>query len=105
MTYTQPEIGSWFENVDSSLLFEVVAVDELHNTIEVQYADGTLDEFDRQQWREMDLVPAAEPEDANAAYGLTVDDQSPDARGFSVPEDSNPLDRIEGESFEGTDES
>lgn len=102
MTQKRPEIGSWFENIDGGLLFEVVAVDD---TIEVQYADGTLDEFDWEQWREMPLVPAAEPEDANAAFGLTVDDQSPNARGFSVPEDTNPLDYVEGEPFEGTDES
>lgn len=105
MAHLQPDIGSWFENIDSGELFEVVAIDELHQTIEVQYLDGTLDEFELDQWQGLPVIDAVPPEDANIAYGMTVQEQDPNAIGGDIPERGNPLDTVEGESFSGTDES
>ncbi len=105
MTHLQPDIGSWFEDIDSGQLFEVVAIDELHQTVEVQYLDGTLDEFDLFQWHSLPFVVAAPPEDANVAYGMTALEQDPNAVGGEIVERGNPLDTMEGESFIGTDES
>lgn len=106
MSRLSAEIGSWFEDIESGQLFEVVALDELHNTIEIQYLDGSLDGLDGETWGQMALVPAAAPEDANAAYELGSEEESPD--NGPAPGSGNPLDRLEqfdSGSFTGTDET
>ncbi|WP_323844066.1 DUF6763 family protein [Microbulbifer magnicolonia] len=103
MAHLQPEIGNWFEDLDSGQLFEVVAIDELQQTVEVQYLDGTLDEFELDHWQSLPVIGAAPPEDANIAYGLSVTEQDSSASGVDFY--LNPLDTVEGESFIGTDES
>lgn len=108
MSQTQPDIGNWLENIDDGTLFEVVAIDDVERTVEVQHLDGTLDEFDLDQWHSLPLVAAAPPEDANIAYGLAVIEQNPHAGDNSTLDSGNPfdsLDALEGESFAGTDES
>lgn len=104
MTQMAPDIGNWFEDLESGEVFEVVALDEFHQTVEVQYLDGTVDEMDREYWISRSLAPAAAPEDAHAAYGQTAREQDPDSAG-SNPELLSPLDNLEGESFAGTDEN
>ena len=44
-----PEIGSWYRDIENCL-FEVVALDDSEDTIEVQYADGDVTEYDRESW-------------------------------------------------------
>jgi len=104
MAHLQPDIGNWFEDIESGQLFEVVAIDELHQTVEVQYLDGTLDEFDLDQWHGLPVIGAAPPEDANIAYGMSALEQDPNTREIDLAAGS-PLDTLEGESFIGTDES
>ncbi|WP_193164070.1 DUF6763 family protein [Microbulbifer hainanensis] len=100
-----PDIGNWFENIEDGALFEIVAIDEFAHTVEVQYLDGTLDEFEMSQWHSLPIVDAAPPEDANIAYGMTAVEQSPDSNGNTAIGRGNPLDNLEGENFAGTDES
>ncbi|MBB5210570.1 DUF6763 family protein [Microbulbifer hydrolyticus] len=108
MARIAPEIGSWFENFDSGDLFEVVAVDHPGRTIEIQYLDGTLGEIDFQSWPRMPVIGAAEPEDANAGYGTLAEEmQDAEDGGYRSPILSpaqSAIDRLEGESFPGTDE-
>ncbi|GAA5523484.1 hypothetical protein Maes01_00029 [Microbulbifer aestuariivivens] len=104
MTQMTPDIGSWFEDVDSGEVFEVVAIDEFQQTIEVQYLDGTVGEIEPGDWISRSLAAAAAPEDANAAYGLTAREQDPDSDAPG-PDFMSQLDSLEGESFAGTDES
>ncbi|SDK23068.1 DUF6763 family protein [Microbulbifer yueqingensis] len=105
MANSHPDIGNWFEMIESGQLFEVVAIDDLHKTVEIQYLDGMLDELDLEQWLTLPLVPAAPPEDANVAYGMTAREHSPASSETPLPEQLNPLDSLEGETFSGTDES
>ncbi|WP_237056013.1 DUF6763 family protein [Microbulbifer sediminum] len=105
MAHSHPDIGNWFEMIDSGQLFEVVALDDLHRTVEIQYLDGTLDELDMEQWQSLPLATAAPPEDANIAYGMTAREHSPSSSDATLPDQQNPLDYLEGESFSGTDES
>lgn len=102
MAQLQPDIGNWFENIEDGTLFEVVAIDDFERTVEVQYLDGTVDEFDLDHWQTLPVVDAPAPEDANAAYGLTARELAPDTGQMDF---NNPLDTIEGDSFGGTDES
>ncbi|WP_250462531.1 DUF6763 family protein [Microbulbifer litoralis] len=102
MAQLQPDIGNWFENIEDGDLFEVVAVDDLERTVEIQYLDGTVDEYDLDQWQNLPIAGAAPPEDANIAYGLSARELAPDTGQLDF---NNPLDTIEGEHFDGTDES
>ena len=50
MNTQRPGIGEWYRLSGGELL-EVVAFDAGDGTIEVQYFDGTVEEFDIDDWR------------------------------------------------------
>ncbi|HEY8384811.1 MAG TPA: DUF6763 family protein, partial [Porticoccaceae bacterium] len=58
-----PLVNTWYQDAVEDVLFEVVAVDEAAGTIEVQYEDGSVDEFDFDTWGLMVVLPAEAPED------------------------------------------
>lgn len=60
---TDPIVGNWYEHLDKGQLFRVIAIDELNETVEIQYFDGDLEELDLDDWLELDIEPAEEPED------------------------------------------
>jgi len=62
---TEPVIGQWYEDIQKRR-FEVVAVDE--DAVEIQYYDGDVEEVDLESWYQMNIVPAAEPNDATGPY-------------------------------------
>lgn len=45
---SEPEIGLWYRDIQNRL-FEVVAI-EGEDSIEVQYYDGDVSEYDRESW-------------------------------------------------------
>lgn len=109
MARIAPEIGSWFENFDTGDLFEVVAVDYQAHSIEIQYLDGTVGEIEFDSWPKLPVIGAAPPEDANAGYGSLAEEmQDAEDGGYRSPVLSpaqNTIDKLEGDSFAGTDES
>lgn len=108
MARIAPEIGSWFENFESGDLFEVVAIDQASRTIEIQYFDGSLGEIEFYSWPKTPIIGAAAPEDANAGYGTLAEEMNDEEdSGFRSPIFSpaqSAIDRMEGESFPGTEE-
>ncbi len=70
-----PTVGSWHQDLETGYVFEVVAVDDATGTIEIQFIDGEVDEYDLESWSELQLVPAAEPEDWCAAYEMNREDR------------------------------
>ena len=92
MTLERPAIGQWYKEVESGALFEVVAHDDGDGTIEVQYLDGEIAEFDTETWGELTLVPAVEPEDWRTPYELSdedgVDPDLPQHPGWGNPVNS-----------------
>lgn len=101
-----PSIGSWFQDIGTSQLFEVVAIDEDGGTIDVQYEDGDIDEYELESWGQLSLVPAAAPEDANAGYGYgaSYSDSWEDNPEYNTNSYSNPLEMIEPDSFTDFDD-
>jgi hypothetical protein len=73
-------VGAWYQTADGEYL-EVVALDPEEGTIEVQFYDGNLAEYDEGTWdRELELRRAAPPEDwadpldiGNDDYGVDLD--------------------------------
>ncbi len=64
-TDIEPVIGNWYKTDDEST-FEVIAVDE--DSIEVQYFDGGIEEFDGAAWKEMALEEIEAPEDWSGPF-------------------------------------
>jgi hypothetical protein len=65
----EPIVGDWYRS--HGQLFEVVATDEAERLIEIQHADGSLEELDLDDWliraRAGSLATAEPPEDAGLA--------------------------------------
>lgn len=99
----EPVIGEWYQTADTGDYFEVVAIDDSAGTIEIQYADGAISEFDEDAWAELRLLPASPPEDPFAAFEAdTLDDwRSGDNEG-SGPTPS--IDDLASEDFDDPDE-
>lgn len=97
-----PTPGQWYQDVTSSDLFEVVAIDEKNLTIEIQYSGGDIDEIDLESWGMSNYLPAAAPEDGNAGYGFSAEEHWQDDT-FSGNY-GNPLEYIEPDLFQGFDE-
>lgn len=71
MHILDPIIGAWYKDRDTNTLFEVVAWDAAAETIEAQYLDGEITEYDLDTWRQMPLEKAEAPEDWRTSYELS----------------------------------
>ena len=87
MNTAVPVIGAWYQNLEGDTL-EVVAYDSDEGTIEVQFYDGTVEEYDTETWEELAMQHAEPPEDWSGSLDLSRDDYGVD------------LDRPAGESHE-----
>lgn len=98
-----PLIGSWYKDTDTNQRFEVVALDEKQKTIEVQYFDGDISEFDIASWGALSITEIQTPEEAYGGYdGLSSFGEE---TGFSDSFNQiSPIDMIEPDSFSGFDD-
>ena len=60
---TDPIIDQWYHYPQKAQKFMVTATDDDAETIEIQYFDGTIDEFEFTTWYAMEVEPVAAPED------------------------------------------
>jgi|SRR6185295_6903659 len=97
-------IGSWYEDLQTGAQFKVVAVDDDTQTIETQMLEGEICEYEFDNWMHMTLRAMDEPEDWRNSYELADEDaRDPDTP--IIPDDfSNPLDTIEPDIMQGTDD-
>ena len=72
MSTQQPGIGDWYR-LRGGELFEVVAVDEVDETVEVQYFDGTLEEFELDDWHSQCASGAIQDADPPDDWSGSVD--------------------------------
>ncbi|MCC6301354.1 MAG: hypothetical protein IT489_00955 [Gammaproteobacteria bacterium] len=63
-------IGNWYRTAEGRL-FEVVSRDT--DTIEVQYDDGDLEEFDQETWS--DIRPILSPPPASAPFPFDLENE------------------------------
>ena len=104
MKMLSPVTGGWYKDLQSNALFEVVDWDPSSLTIETQYLDGEVSEYDLDAWREMTLQKAEAPEDWRSAFELDDEDMlDPDLP--MHPEDwSNPVNSIEPDAMYGVED-
>jgi hypothetical protein len=73
MNAPHPEVGDWYRHTGGEM-FEVVAIDEDDETIEVQHFDGTIEEIDfdswEAQWQEKLFEAAEAPEDWSGSVDM-----------------------------------
>jgi len=58
-----PVIGQWYHYPQKAQKFQITAIDDAAATIEIQYFDGSIDEFEFNTWYAMEVEPVAAPED------------------------------------------
>jgi len=96
-----PLVGTWFLELETNQRFEIVAIDDKQRTIEVQYYDGDVGEFDIESWGALNII---ETETPDAAYS-SADSNSPFADDvLHMDSYTNPLESIEPDTFHGFDD-
>ena len=94
MPLPAPNIGEWFETPNREL-FEVIAIDNDEETIEIQYFDGTLEELDFDAWEESEYIAAEPPEDYSGSLDIEKEDYGVDLERPGKGEWSDPLDYLD----------
>ena len=89
-------IGDWFMTVGGVKL-EIVAYDPDEGVVEVQFYDGTIEEYDLEDWEELEAKPVAPPEDWAGSYDLSKDDYGVDLDHPAGQNQPNPLDHLDEE--------
>lgn len=77
MNFVKPIVGQWYRE-GTNELFEVVAIDDADETIEVQYFDGTVAEMDFDAWNEQLREETLESVDAPEDWSGSVDVEAED---------------------------
>ncbi len=94
MTAPPPIIGSWYQLPEGDL-FEVVAWDPQEQTVEIQFYDGTIDEYDVESWSQLGIHPAEPPEDWSGSLDVVSEDYGVDLDRPAGDSRHNPLDDID----------
>ena len=81
-TIANPVVGDWYLDLETHLSFKVVGLDELEDSIEVQYLNGDVGDYDLENWYASPFEPIEAPEDWSAPY----DEIEPDDLGYSDPD-------------------
>lgn len=81
-TTANPVLGNWYQDLETELSFRVVAIDETEDSIEVQYFNGDVGEFDFETWFASPFEPIEAPEDWSAPF----DEIAPDDLGYTDPD-------------------
>lgn len=81
-TITDPVIESWYKDIENNLTFKVVAIEGDNESMNVQYLNGEIGEYDKDSWYNSTFDYIEAPEDWSAPYGnLETDDL-----GYSDPD-------------------
>lgn len=85
MSDADPIIGNWYRNQETGNDFEVVALDEDAQTVEIQYFDGELEELDLEIWYDLPIDPIEAPEDWSGPF----DEMEKDDLGYDVDDEED----------------
>ena len=58
----EPEAGQWYEDLDREETFRVMSLDPDEGLVRIQWLDGEIEDLDLDEWNELDLELAEEPE-------------------------------------------
>ncbi len=96
---SSPLIGQWYHYPEKSQKFMVTAIEDASGTVEIQYFDGTIGEFDLTDWASLHAEGVAEPEDWTGPMDdIEADDLTPIGTEMSDEDWEAPYDE-EGEKL------
>ena len=95
MESPHPIVGEWYRH-NSATILEVVAFDRDDGTIEVQYFDGTVEEFDLESWNQLYVEEIEAPEDWSGSMDIEPEDFKIGIEETPTQEWSSPLDFFDG---------
>ncbi|MBL3590616.1 MAG: hypothetical protein JMN24_12575 [gamma proteobacterium endosymbiont of Lamellibrachia anaximandri] len=96
MNIPRLKVGAWFKTNEGENL-EVVAYDAEDGSIEVQFYDGTIEEYDFEDWAALEVRSIAPPEDWAGSYDISKDDYGVDLDKPAGDSHINPLDQLDNE--------
>jgi hypothetical protein len=99
MRAVRPEVGLWYQTAEGDYL-EVVALDPDDGTVEVQFFDGAVEEYDGDSWSILQLRGASPPEDWSGSLDIPRDDYGVDLDAPAGALHGNPLDALEEPDLE-----
>lgn len=74
-TPPDPISGNWYCRLDKGQRFQVVAIDEKLQTVEVQDFDGNIDEYSCKNWYQLEIEQCEAPENWSGPLEIdNVDD-------------------------------
>lgn len=73
----RPRIGGWYRRLDRPQAFQVVAIDERGQTVDVEYFDGTVDEWPLSHWHGLEIEACEAPQDWSGPFD-DVDSDDPE---------------------------
>lgn len=82
MSAIDPILDNWYLDAASGRQFRIVALDEKNESIEVQFLNGDLGEYDCASWDDSDIARIEAPEDWSAPF----DDVELDDLGYTDPD-------------------
>jgi len=100
----EPVTGNWYTHRDKGQTFQVVAIDEDRDVIEIQYFDGDLEAIDSDAWYDMDLEIGEPPEDARGPLDDDRSSETPVKSEEWEDEDEDDLDEDEDEDEDEDDD-
>lgn len=58
----EPVVDQWYRHLDDDRRFQVTAIDDEEDIVEIQYFDGGAEELELDSWYELDIEPIGPPE-------------------------------------------
>jgi Family of unknown function (DUF6763) len=104
MKMLHPVVGGWYKDMQTSAIFEIVAWEPSNLSIETQYLDGEVAEYDLDAWREMTLQRVEAPEDWRTSFELDDEDLLDPDLPFHPEDWNNPLNLIEPDAMYGVED-
>lgn len=104
---TDPIVGNWYQRLDKGQTFQVVAVDEKADSVEIQHFDGDVEEMDLDTWYRLELQPIEAPENWSGPLDVAeVDDLTGTEISDTPPEDwAEPLEEVVKPQDQPTEET
>ncbi len=68
------KVGGWYQIADGRY-FKIVSLDGVDKTVEIQYADGDLEELDLDDWYELEPMPIENPDYTRGPFDVSFDEQ------------------------------
>jgi len=101
-TTPDPISGNWYCHLDKGQRFQVVAIDEKSRTVEVQNFDGNVDEYDFENWYQLEIEPCEAPENWSGPLDVgNLDDLGTDITDTCRSDWNEPLDVFRPKPKEG----